>query len=103
MTEARIRLREEVAAYNSRTAEIQFRAKDWGITEKVSITQLQKDAIIITQNEYTISEKGGNLKIEVTGIEMLCPPYLRAPQQEGLLPHDVDFFNFSLTIFKKTW
>ncbi|GKI22589.1 hypothetical protein CE91St19_19910 [Odoribacter laneus] len=53
-------------SYNSRTAEIQFRAKDWGITEKVSITQLQKDAIIITQNEYTISEKGGNLKIEVS-------------------------------------
>lgn len=51
--------------YDARSAEILFVNKDNGLSEKVTINQMQKDAIILAKNEYTINAAGGDLKFEV--------------------------------------
>lgn len=51
--------------YDARTAEIIFVNKDNGVEEKVKVTQVQKDAIIVTQTEYTVEAKGGSVSFEV--------------------------------------
>lgn len=47
--------------YDARSAEISFINKENNIEEKVVITQVQKDAIIVAQNEYEIPAAGGSL------------------------------------------
>jgi len=51
--------------YDARSAEILFVNKDNGLSEKVTINQMQKDAIIVAKNEYTVDATGGDLKLEV--------------------------------------
>lgn len=51
--------------YDSRTAEIIFYDNNSDLKEIVKIVQMQKDAIIIAQNEYTIEAKGGNLEFDI--------------------------------------
>ena len=51
--------------YDARSAEILFVNKDNGLSEKVTINQMQKDAIIVAKNEYTVDAAGGELKFEV--------------------------------------
>ena len=56
--------------YDNRTAEIKFTNKENGIYEKVKITQLQRDAIVIADSEYTFDENGGKLDFEIkTNVE----------------------------------
>ena len=51
--------------YDARSAEIVFINKENNIEEKVVITQAQKDAIIVAQNEYTVASEGGKLDFSV--------------------------------------
>lgn len=51
--------------YDARSAEILFVNKDNGLSEKVTINQLQKNAIIVAKNEYTVEAAGGTLDFEV--------------------------------------
>lgn len=51
--------------YDSRTAEILFINREEGIEEKVTVTQLQEDAIVTAQKEYTVEAVGGKLDFEV--------------------------------------
>lgn len=45
-----------------RSADILFTDTENGIEEKVTVTQVQKDAILIAQNEYTVKAAGDNLE-----------------------------------------
>ena len=51
--------------YDSRSAEILFINKENGVFDMVTINQLQKDAIIVAKNEYTIEAVGGGLNFDV--------------------------------------
>lgn len=52
-------------SYDSRVAEIEFANTENGLSEKVTITQVQKDAIVIAKNLYEFGRDGGTLSIEV--------------------------------------
>lgn len=52
--------------YDARTAEIVFVNKDDGVEEKVKVTQMQKDAIIVAETEYMVEAKGGSVSFDVT-------------------------------------
>lgn len=47
--------------YDSRTAEILFINREEGIEEKVTVNQLQQDAIIVAKSEYEMPSAGGAL------------------------------------------
>ena len=51
--------------YDSRMAEIVFYDNNSNLKETVKIVQVQKDAIIVAQNEYIVESDGGNLEFEV--------------------------------------
>jgi hypothetical protein len=51
--------------YNARSAEIIFVNKENNLSEKVTITQAQKDAILVVKNEYSMEAAGGELKFDV--------------------------------------
>lgn len=56
--------------YDARTAEILFTDKATGNVEKVTVTQAQRDAILIAQDEYTVPAEGGRLDFSVnTNVE----------------------------------
>jgi len=52
--------------YDQRKAEIIFRNKENNLAEKVLIQQLQKDAIVVADNEYTLKADGGRLDFNVS-------------------------------------
>lgn len=52
-------------SYDARTAEIYFVDEENGLQEKVTVTQVQKDAIVIAEDEYTMDEEGGRLEFTV--------------------------------------
>lgn len=51
--------------YDERTAEVLFVNERLGIREKVKIVQVQKDAILVAQEEHTVPQKGGTLGFEL--------------------------------------
>ena len=51
--------------YDFRSAEILFVNKENGVFDMVTINQLQKDAIIVAKNEYTLDAVGGDLNFDV--------------------------------------
>lgn len=51
--------------YDARTAEIEFVNKENGVYEKVKITQMQRDAIVVAENSYTVDSYGDEIVIEV--------------------------------------
>ena len=51
--------------YDARTAEITFINKENGLEEKVSITQMQKDALLIGSNRVEIGTQGGTFDIRL--------------------------------------
>ena len=53
-------------SYESRTAEIVFKNDSNGLSEKVTITQVQKNALVVAKSSYSIDNKGGNIEIEVS-------------------------------------
>ena len=51
--------------YESRKAEIVVTNKKNNKSDVVTITQMQKNAIVVAQNRYSVNSKGGNIEIEV--------------------------------------
>ena len=51
--------------YDSRTAKIKFTNKDNNLSEVVTVTQTQKDAIVIAEDNYSVKGEGGEINIEV--------------------------------------
>lgn len=51
--------------YNSRAATISVESNDGLLKETVTITQMQKDAIVLAQESYVIGSEGGEIEIEV--------------------------------------
>ena len=51
--------------YDLRTAEIIFSNEAEGLSDTVRIVQVQKDALIVAQNEYSVNSKGGKLDFTV--------------------------------------
>ena len=51
--------------YDARSAEILFTNKANNLSEKITITQMQQDAIIVAKDKYEIDAKGGTLTFEV--------------------------------------
>lgn len=57
--------------YDPRSAEIIFTNKDNNLTQKVTITQVQKNAIVIAKSEYDFGMDGGTLDFDVmTNVEL---------------------------------
>lgn len=52
--------------YDNREAEIVFKNKENNLKEKVVVRQLQEDAIVLAENEYTLSSDGGHLDFNVS-------------------------------------
>lgn len=52
-------------SYDARAAEIYFVDEENGLQEKVTVTQVQKDAIVIAEDEYTMDAEGGRLEFTV--------------------------------------
>ena len=51
--------------YDARTAEIYFVNEENGLQEKVIVNQVQKDAIVVAEDEYTMDAEGGRLEFTV--------------------------------------
>lgn len=51
--------------YDARTAEITFINKENNVAETVKVTQVQRDAIVVAQSEYTVPSEGGSLDFTV--------------------------------------
>lgn len=51
--------------YDQRAAEIKFTNKDNNLSETITITQSQKDAIVIAEDNYSVKCEGGEINIEV--------------------------------------
>ena len=51
--------------YDQRTAEIKFTNKENNLSEVVKVTQVQKDALVVAKESYTVDSNGGQLQIEV--------------------------------------
>ena len=52
-------------SYDNRTAEIKFINKENNINEKVKITQIQINAIVLAESEYEFGINGGELDLEI--------------------------------------
>ena len=55
----------ENTGYDQRSATIAFTNKADNLTEEVTITQMQKDAIVLAASEYNIDARGGALDFEI--------------------------------------
>ena len=51
--------------YDQRTAEIKFTNNENGLSEVVTVTQTQMDALVVAKESYTVSSKGDQIEIEV--------------------------------------
>lgn len=57
--------------HDNRTTEIKFTNKENKLSETVTITQLQRDAIVVAESEYFFYEEGGKLDFEIkTNLEI---------------------------------
>lgn len=52
-------------SYSARSAEVLFVCQEMGVTRKVTITQMQKDAIVVAETLYQISGESGKLSFDV--------------------------------------
>ena len=48
-----------------RVAEIRIVSADGKLSEIVTVTQVQKDALVVAKNSYTVAQEGGEINIEV--------------------------------------
>ena len=51
--------------FDDRTGKIRFHDKDTGLEEYVTVFQKQKDALLLTQSEYTVSDEADIISVEV--------------------------------------
>ena len=52
-------------AYDQRSTEIKFTNKENNLSEVVKVAQVQKDAIVLAKDSYTVSSEGDHIEIEV--------------------------------------
>lgn len=91
--------------YDSRSGEISFLNKESNIEETVIITQVQKDAILIAQNEYTIGEEGGNVSFKInTNVDfnIKTPEWIREIDESRGLVEKILSFNVEPTEYERT-
>ena len=61
--------------YDSREGYILFKDKNSSLNDTVYVTQAQKDAIILSQKEYEITSKGGNIEVSYeSNVEITITP-----------------------------
>lgn len=64
---------QENSSYDQRVAQIQVSSSDGSIKENVTVTQMQRDAIIVANNSYTLESEGGQFTVEVShNIDYTC-------------------------------
>lgn len=51
--------------YEQRAAEIKFTNAENGLSEVVTVVQVQKDALVVAKDSYTVSSEGGQIEIEI--------------------------------------
>ncbi|MBE6186454.1 MAG: redoxin domain-containing protein [Rikenellaceae bacterium] len=56
---------EQNDGYDNRTAQIKFTNKATGIYEYITVTQMQRDAIVVAKDSYTVDSEGDEIVIEV--------------------------------------
>lgn len=83
-------------SYDSRSAEIQFVNKAEGVNEKVKVIQMQKDAIVVAQNEYALEAVSTELSFEIqTNVEFEVETSVEwikyHPDSRALSPVKLDF------------
>lgn len=63
---------EQNDGYDNRTAQIKFTNKETGIYEYVTITQMQRDAIVLAKSEYELGTEGGELDFDIqTNVDIM--------------------------------
>lgn len=81
--------------YDARTAEIYFVDEENGLQEKVIVTQVQKDAIVIAEDEYTMDAEGGRLELAVkANVDFttdIDAGWIRLVETRGLVEHALIF------------
>lgn len=84
--------------YDNRSAQIVFYDKNnESKTETLTITQAQKNAIILSQSEYAVAAEGGSIEIKLNAnvdfeIEMPAVEWIsKAPETRGLTERKVSF------------
>lgn len=51
--------------YDQRSAEIKFTNNENGLSEVVTVTQTQKDALVVAKDSYTVDSEGDQIEIEI--------------------------------------
>lgn len=83
--------------YDKRKGEIIVKNSQKNLSDTIKIYQTQKDAIILTQNEYSIPNEGGNFAVEVrSNIDFSVyidsgDSWLRQVTTRGLTSHTLNF------------
>ena len=83
--------------YDKREGEIIVKNSQKNLSDTIKIYQTQKDAIILTQNEYSIPNEGGNFAVEVrSNIDFSVyvdsgDSWLRQVTTRGLTSHTLNF------------
>ena len=78
-----------------RVGEITFSSSEWGLSEKVTVTQMQKDALVISQSLYEVGADGGNISIEAaTNVDLdvrISEPWVRRVDTKSMQTLSYDF------------
>lgn len=83
--------------YDARTAEIIFVNEENKLEKKVSVTQMQKDAIIVAKNEYNVEAAGGMLSFEVnSNVEYIVETSVDWIRQTDTRKMNSDYLNFEI-------
>lgn len=56
---------DENVDYDQRSIEIKFANKENNLSEVVTVVQMQKDALVIAKDSYTVNSDGGQIQIEI--------------------------------------
>lgn len=82
--------------YDSRSAEIIFYDKNSDLKETLTITQTQKDAIVISQKEYVVKAEGETIEVKLSAnvdYEITMPEvdWISQVESRGLVEHSLYF------------
>lgn len=81
--------------YDTREATIIFKNTGNGLSESIKIVQMQKDAIVVAQNEYSVPQEGGTITIEVgTNVQFTTKTsvdWITQVQTRGLVTEKLKF------------
>jgi hypothetical protein len=96
------------SAYDERFAQIKFVSKDGSVSEKVTITQKQKDAILLSSDKIEMAYIGGTASVEVKSnvsytfeIEESAKSWIKAVTSRALTTHQENFTISANNTFEK--